>query len=165
MIWVGWQIGIGWKMDLAWHDRRISYVYFSPSRFLYYGWRDYPLNSLSRLFFALLCFPLSDFIFYWSWLVMQKVQRQFMVGAKHHPRLRPHPSYPHYQDCRLFPPSPKPIFYGILRLGGMEAGGIKSCYFYFVIFLLRGLSAFYLCVFFYLSLTKLRDPWCYDLTG
>lgn len=70
--------------------------------------------------------------------------------AKHCPRLWSHLSYPHYQDHRLLPPSPKPISDEALGFGGEEAEGIKSYYFSFVIYLLsRGLSAFLsLCVFF-----------------
>lgn len=121
-------------MVLVRYVGRISFVYFSLNRFRLSWVARLPLNFLSRLF-ALLCFTLlSDFVYFFlsfpspDWRC-RRVPRQFMVGAKHRPRLRSHLSYPHNQDHHLLPPSPKPISDGALGFGGRKAEGIKSYYF------------------------------------
>lgn len=126
-----------------------------------------PLNSLSRLFFALLCFTLlSDFVYFFisfpspDWRC-RRVPRQFMVGAKHRPRLRSHLSYPHYQDHRLLPPSPKPISNGAFGFGGRKAERIKSYYFLLSFSSFSGVICLFISVRFF---PHLRSYAIHDVT-
>ncbi|KAF8455637.1 hypothetical protein BGX38DRAFT_1165842 [Terfezia claveryi] len=151
-------------MDLVRYVRRISFVYLLPSRFPFImGGEITSLNSLSRLLFALLCFTLlSDFVYFFSFTGpgwrCRRVQGQYMVGAKHRPRLQSHPSYPHYQDHHPLPSSDIRWDIGVAKQRESKATTFLLSFSSF----LGGVICLFTSIFF---LTKLRDPRRYDLTG
>jgi len=144
---------MGWMTDWHWHGWKwtwydmigVSFVYFSSSRFpFYHGWRDYPPST--PWVDCLHCFALRYFLILpFLSLLLVLVGTITRITVFFHLRLN--------QSLGI----------------EVRREGTKSYYFSFVMFLLSqgegGLSAFLLFLCLFCSLTKLRDPWCYDLTG